>query len=138
MNTMGMKQKLKTMYPKSENWARKVVDTWTLISDPNIEPFKCDLFLPGIEIDTEIRNPRLFNLGKTIQKFLSGVDTVFFRKVKKIYHTICSDCLKKMIQRKEIKMKNSKINTIFMNELNYVKEESCTWKHCCNERPKDH
>ena len=36
MNTMGMKQKLKTMYPKSENWARKVVDTWTLISDPNI------------------------------------------------------------------------------------------------------
>lgn len=37
MNTMEMKQKLKTMYLKSENWARKVVDTWTLISDPNIE-----------------------------------------------------------------------------------------------------
>ena len=26
MNTMEMKQKLKTMCPKSENWARKVVD----------------------------------------------------------------------------------------------------------------
>ncbi len=37
MNTMEMKQKLKTMYPKSENWARKVVDTQTLISDPNFD-----------------------------------------------------------------------------------------------------
>lgn len=45
MNTMEMKQKLKTTYPKSENWARKVVDTWTFISDPNIGPHKCDLFL---------------------------------------------------------------------------------------------
>ena len=40
MNTMEMKQKLKTMYPKSENWARKVVDTWTLISDPDTEPYR--------------------------------------------------------------------------------------------------
>ena len=45
MNTMVMKQKLKTMYLKSENWARKVVDIWILISDPNAEPHKCDLFL---------------------------------------------------------------------------------------------
>lgn len=48
MNTMEMKQKLKTMYPKSENWARKVVDTWTLISDPNAGPHKCDLFLKEV------------------------------------------------------------------------------------------
>ena len=45
MLTAEMKSYLKTMYPKSENWARKVVDTWTLISDPNIGPHKCDLFL---------------------------------------------------------------------------------------------
>lgn len=45
MNTMEMKQKLKTMYLKSENWARKVVDTWTFIFDPNAEPHECDLFL---------------------------------------------------------------------------------------------
>ena len=45
---MEMKQKLKTMYPKSENWARKVVDTWTLISDPNAESHKRDLFLKDV------------------------------------------------------------------------------------------
>lgn len=63
MNTMEMKQKLKTMYPKSENWARKVVDTWTLIPDPNAGPHKCDLFLKEVfenlqelvkRIDTDI------------------------------------------------------------------------------------
>ena len=48
MNTMEMKQKLKMMCPKSENWARKVVDTWRLISDPNAEPHKCDLFLKDV------------------------------------------------------------------------------------------
>ena len=48
MLTAEMKSYLKTMYPKSENWARKVVDTWALISDQNAEPFKCDLFLKEV------------------------------------------------------------------------------------------
>ena len=36
-----------------------------------------DSFLTGIP-DTEIRNPRLFYLGRTIQNFLSDVDAVYF------------------------------------------------------------
>ena len=35
-----------------------------------------DTVLPGI--DTEIKNPRLFYLGRTIQNFLSDVDAVYF------------------------------------------------------------
>ena len=35
-----------------------------------------DTVLPGI--DTEIKNPRVFCLGRTIQNFLSDVDAVYF------------------------------------------------------------
>ena len=48
MNKKEMKQKLKTMYPKSENWVRKVVDTWTLISDQNAEPFKKEVIMTKV------------------------------------------------------------------------------------------
>ena len=80
-----------------------------------------DSFLTEVP-DTEIRNPRLFYLGRTIQNFLSDADAVYFctgwerAKGCRIERHICEEYGIPILDKSFFKINDRKYYTIISNE----------------------
>ena len=87
-----------------------------------------DSFLTEVP-DTEIKNPRLFYLGRTIQNFLSDVDAVYFctgwerAKGCRIERHICEEYGILILDNSFFKINDKKYHTIISDEKDSDWEE---------------